>query len=165
MKSTDAAQILGLSGDIGPSDVKQAYRRAALQYHPDVNPAGAEMMKIINAAYETLESYAGEIATAEATEVASPEAVNAALNAIINLVGLEIEICGAWVWVSGATYLHRAALKAASFRYASKKQRWYFRPEGWRSASRGAYTMDDIRGRYGSDTPHFTQREELPGAA
>lgn len=161
MKPNDAAQVLGLSGAIGPDDVKQAYHRAALQYHPDVNPAGAEMMQIINAAYEALKDYAGEIAATQETEVAYPEAVNAALNAIIDLVGLDIEICGAWVWVSGATYLHRATLKAADFRYASKKQRWYFRPEGWRSSSRGNYSMDDIRDRYGSDTPHFTQREQL----
>ena len=41
MKRADAAQILGLSGMIDRDSVKRAYRRAALQYHPDVNPAGA----------------------------------------------------------------------------------------------------------------------------
>ncbi len=162
MKPTDAAEILGLSGTIDRDSVKQAYRRAALQYHPDVNPAGTEMMQIVNAAYEALKDFAGEIAATQESEIAYPEAVNAALNAIINLMGLEIEICGAWVWVSGATYPHRATLKSAAFRYASKKQRWYFRPEGWRSFSRGYYSMDEIRERYGSEQPHFTQREQLP---
>lgn len=161
MKTTDAAEILGLSGMIDRDSVKQAYRRAAMQYHPDVNPAGAEMMQIVNAAYEALKDYAGEIETSQDVEITYPEAVNAALNAIIGLVGLEIEICGAWVWVSGATYPHRATLKEAAFRYASKKRRWYFRPEGWRSSSRGNYTMDDIRDRYGSDAPHFTPAEQL----
>ena len=162
MKSSDAAEILGLSGMIDRDDVQQAYRRAAKEYHPDINPAGAEMMQIVNAAYEVLKDFAGELAAApDQGEVTYPAAVNAALNAIIGLFGLDIEICGAWVWVSGATYAHRATLKAADFRYASKKQRWSFRPEGWRSVSRGAFSMNDIRDKYGSSTPNFTPAEQL----
>ena len=60
-----------------------------------------------------------------------------------------------------ASGAHRAELKAAGFRYASKKQRWYFRPEGWRSVSRGAFSMDDIRDKYGSSSPNFTPAERL----
>ena len=162
MKTSDAADILGLSGEIDPAIVKAAYHEAALQYHPDRNPAGAEMMQMVNAAYEALRDFAGALAAVpDQGEATYPAAVNAALNAIIALAGLDIEVCGAWVWVSGATYLHRAALKAAGFRFASKKQRWYFRPEGWRSVSRGAYSMDDIRDKYGSSTPHFTPAEQL----
>ena len=48
MQHSDAVNILGLSGDITSEIVKQSYRLAAKKYHPDVNPAGAEMMKIIN---------------------------------------------------------------------------------------------------------------------
>ena len=163
MKHTDAAQILGLSGEITPEDVKRAYRQAAMTYHPDRNPAGAEMMKVINAAYDILKNYSGEIdPETEADGTSYPEALNDALNAIIALDGLEIEVCGAWVWVGGNTRTHRQPLKAAGFYYASKKQRWYFRPEGWRSFSRGNYSMDEIRERYGSEAPHFTQREQLP---
>ncbi len=161
MKTSDAAEILGLTGTIDRDAVRQAYRRAAKEYHPDVNPAGAEMMQIVNAAYEVLKDFAGTLEAAPETAVSYPEAVNGALNAIVGLFGLDIEICGAWVWVSGATYAHRAALKAADFRYASKKQRWYFRPEGWRSSSRGKFSLDDIRDRYGSSAPDFTPAERL----
>ena len=163
MRHTDAAQILGLSGEITPADVKRAYRQAAMTYHPDRNPAGAEMMKVINAAYDALKDYSGEIDPETAAEdgTSYPEALNEALNAIIALDGLEIEVCGAWVWVAGNTRSHRQALKAAGFFYASKKQRWYFRPENWRSASRGKFSMDDIRDKYGSTRPHFKQRSML----
>ena len=164
MKITDAAQILGLSGEITPEDVKRAYRQAAMTYHPDRNPAGAEMMKVINAAYDVLRDYTGEIDPETETDGTSyPEVLNEALNAIIALDGLEIEVCGAWVWVDGATYSHRAALKEAGFRFASKKKRWYFRPENWRSSSRGQYTMDDIRQKYGSARPGF-RRDRLEEA-
>src|SRR6266849_5650122 len=155
MKLSDAAQILGLSGAITPEAVKRAYRAAALKYHTDHNPAGAEMMKLINAAYETLKDCAGSVETAAADVKGRtyPEAVNEALNAIIGLAGLDIEICGAWVWVGGNTYPHRTALKAAGFYFAGQKKRWYFQPEDWRSTSRGTTSMDDIRNRYGSVRP------------
>ena len=54
MKRSDAAQILGLSGEVTPEEVEQAYRQAALKFHRDRNPAGAAMMKIINAADDVL---------------------------------------------------------------------------------------------------------------
>jgi curved DNA-binding protein CbpA len=157
MKLTDAAHILGLSGTITPDDVKRCYRQAAMHYHPDRNPAGVEMMKLINAAYEVLKEFSGTLDTGPAAMNGQsyPEAVNAALNAIFGLAGLDIEICGAWVWVGGQTYPHREALKAAGFKFAGQKKRWYFRPEDWRSSSRGNFTMDDIRSRYGSVTPNF----------
>lgn len=162
MKPTDAAQILGLEGEITPQDVKCAYRHSAMTYHPDRNPAGAEMMKVINAAYDVLKDYTGEIQPEETpTGTSYPEALNEALNAIIALDGLEIEVCGAWVWVGGNTRTHRQALKETGFYYASKKQRWYFRPENWRSSSRGQYSMDDIRGKYGSNHPMQPRRNML----
>lgn len=98
MKISDAAQILELTGQITPEDVKRAYRKAALKYHPDRNLAGEEMMKIVNAAYEVLKDYSGSIERSdngEQTEGGSyPQALNEALNAMVGLDGLDIEICG-----------------------------------------------------------------------
>jgi len=160
MNIKDAANILGLTGEVTPKDAKVAYRKAAMKYHPDRNPAGADMMKIINAAYDVLKEYTGDIPSndnqsAEAEGTANySEAVNEALNKIINLTGLDIEICGAWVWVSGETKKHKEVLKEAGFKYASKKKKWYFRPADWKSFSRGSHSMEDIRNKYGSSKPH-----------
>ena len=138
MNIHDAAKILELSGTITEEDVKQAYRRAAMTYHPDKNPAGAEMMKIVNAAYDVLREFKGDIPTGS-DEAGNDEnygrAVNEALNVIIVLDGLIIEICGAWVWVSGETYKHKAILKGAGYKFASKKKSWYYRPEDWSSSA------------------------------
>ncbi|MGI1678080.1 MAG: J domain-containing protein [Cellvibrionaceae bacterium] len=169
MNIHDAAKLLGVSGTVTQEDIKKSYRQAAQQYHPDRNPAGAEMMKMINAAYEVLKEFNGEIPnsfstdgnTHQTSEENYSEAVNEALNKIIHLEGLEIEICGAWVWVSGETRKHKDTIKEANFKYASKKKRWYFRPEDWRSSSRGAYSMEDIRGKYGSATPARKRKQQL----
>ena len=160
MKLEDAANILNLSGNVTPKDVKKAYRKAAMKYHPDRNPAGADMMKVINAAYDALKDFEGVIPestahdnTENSQQTNYGEAVNAALNAIFGLEGLNIEVCGAWIWVSGETFQHKAALKEAGFKFAPKKKRWYFRPTDWVSRSRNSLSMDEIRGKYGSDKP------------
>ncbi|MGH1404355.1 MAG: J domain-containing protein [Alphaproteobacteria bacterium] len=169
MNIKDAAKILNLSGETTPKEVKQAYRKAAMAYHPDRNPAGAEMMKIINAAYDVLKDYTGEIPAndndGETSTENYSESVNEALNKIINLDGLEIEVCGAWVWVSGETYTHKAILKEAGFKFASKKKSWYFRPEDWSSFSRGSYSMDYIRDKYGSAKPRSPKKQYLKAKA
>lgn len=152
MKLNDAAKILNVSGDVSPEIVKKAYRRACAKFHPDRNPAGEEMMKAVNAAYEALKEHVGSVAKSENPEYEAnyDDDLNDALNAIIDLEGLIIEICGAWVWVSGNTKEHKDALKAAGYWWAAKKKAWYFRPADWKSASRGGFSMDKIRDYHGS---------------
>ena len=122
MNQFDAAKILGLSGEITPDIIKTAYRQASMKYHPDRNPAGTEMMKLVNEAYAVLKDFSGDVKEQQADY---GDLLNEALNAIINISSLSIEICGAWVWVSGNTKDHRAALKEAGYKWASKKKLWY----------------------------------------
>ena len=160
MKIQDAASILGLTGKITPTIVKQAFRKAAKAYHPDINPAGENMMKIINAAFDALKDFTGEIPDGD-TEAHYPEALNEALKAIIDLDGLIIEVCGAWVWVTGNTYPYKDILKDNSYKYAAKKKAWHFRPENWKSRSRGKSTMEEIREKFGSEKPAMKGRSKL----
>ncbi len=52
----DYYTVLGVQRDASKEDIKQAYRRLARQYHPDVNkePGAEERFKEINRAYEVL---------------------------------------------------------------------------------------------------------------
>ncbi len=147
----DAFNLLGISaGHLTPDDIKKAYRKAAQKYHPDKNPAGLEMMQAINAAYEVVKDFNGEVYT-KGNNKDYGDQINAALNAIINL-GLTIEICGAWVWVTGDTKPHRGTLKQAGFFWAVKKLAWYFRPEDAKCySSKGSFTLEAIREKYGSE--------------
>ncbi len=57
MAKTDFYELLGVSRDTPDADVKKAYRKLAMQYHPDRNPddAAAEVkFKEINEAYDVL---------------------------------------------------------------------------------------------------------------
>ncbi|MGT3828659.1 J domain-containing protein [Enterobacter kobei] len=51
----EALNVLGLSGEITEVEIKKAYKRLALKYHPDKNKAvDANMMKMITAAFNFL---------------------------------------------------------------------------------------------------------------
>ena len=56
MKYKDYYQILGISRDAKPDEIRKAYRKLAKQYHPDVSkePGAEERYKEINEAYEVL---------------------------------------------------------------------------------------------------------------
>ena len=57
MKSMDYYEILQISRDASGAEIKKAYRKLAIQYHPDKNPGdqeAEERFKYINEAYEIL---------------------------------------------------------------------------------------------------------------
>ena len=53
----DYYSILGISKTASPEEIKQAFRKLARKYHPDVNPGNKQAearFKEINEAYEVL---------------------------------------------------------------------------------------------------------------
>ncbi len=158
----DALKILSIIGEYTPDSIKLAYRKACSQYHPDRNPAGLEMMKLVNQAYEALKNESGK-AESNGDLSSYGEDIFNALSKIIHL-GLDIEICGAWVWIHGNTKPHKETLKEAGFRWAPKKMLWYFRPADYKSRGRGKFSMDEIRNTHGSEKVTIKDRQKLKAA-
>lgn len=146
-----AAQVLGLKGKINNVDIKKAYREKAKLYHPDRNPSGADMMKLINAAYQVLRNTQALTVQENATLAEYPKILNKVLNEINTLDGLVIEVCGLWVWVTGNTKIHKDKLKEMGFKWAKNKGSWFYRPAIARSRNRyESWDMEQIRNTYGS---------------
>lgn len=134
-------------------EIRKQYRELAMLHHPD-HGGNTATMQAINAEYAFCMARAirQEKPGLDEAEYASmdavSEAIRAAIEAIITLPGLSIEICGLWVWVGGQTRAVKDQLKSAGYRWASKKEKWYY--AGVPANGRGRYNMDQIRWRYGS---------------
>ena len=132
-------------------EIKTRYRDLAMRMHPDRGGTTAGMQDL-NAAYTA--ALKGEYRrTKSVTEAEEALDLDAAamevLNKIIGLPGIQIEIIGCWIWVTGDTRAVKDELKEAGFFWASKKLAWY-----WRATEHtmrgGKKTLDQIRDTYGS---------------
>lgn len=161
MRTIDALNILNLDVYATTQEIKKAYKKACIKFHPDRNPAGLEMMKVVNAAFEALQDY--EAGSAEGSaDFEYSELLNDALNVAVNLSGVDVEICGNWVWLQGNTKEHKEALKAAGFKWSKNKVAWYFRPAKYKSFNRGRnWSLDEIRATHGSTSPKVKQNARI----
>jgi len=165
----DALNLLGIIGDsITLKQCKNAYQRMMMKYHPDRNPAELEMAKALNAAWECLQhlDWTRPVSNEYGDDIHYAEALSAFINAMLNLSGITIEVCGSWVWVSGNTKPHKDNIKAAGGKWAPKKQEWYFRPKEWKSSNHSKWDMSKIRASFGSSVVNprngNPRREEEP---
>ena len=60
MSKRDYYEVLGVAKDAGPQDLKKAYRRLAMKYHPDRNPDDQEAVAKFKEAKEAYEVLADE---------------------------------------------------------------------------------------------------------
>lgn len=142
-------------------ELKKAYKAAAMKNHPDMGGDTATMQAInaeYSARFEVLKRSQNEQAAEDTTgrTHATTESAGdfiAIIAALLKLDGLEIELCGRWLWIGGNTKEHKEALKAAGCRWSSTKKlwSWHFAEEGqhWH---KGTKTMVEIRSKYGSTT-------------
>lgn len=105
-------------------DLKKQYREWVKKLHPD-HGGDENQFKEMSAEYEEIQIKGFKKEAAENDVILSHEALQA-LRKIIHLEMLEIELIGSWLWVSGNTFEFKEILKAASFKWNSKRKRWFF---------------------------------------
>ena len=134
--------------------VKAEYKRLAKKLHPDLGgskEAFQQLQDEYQEACRRVRYSGGKSQQQDAKDI--PEDYMHVINKIITLDGIDIELCGKWIWVSGNTFPVRDALKAAGFRWSKNKRMWY-----WRPITAGDYhkrgkpaKMSSIRNKYGSE--------------
>ena len=135
-------------------DLKAEYKRLVKKYHPDCG-GDNETMKAINNDYETafnvLKDKHNKAADAEHQTTETPFEFIEIVDKLMRMKGLEIELCGSWLWIGGDTYSNKDGLKAAGCKWSNNKKKWYWRhAEDARPHKGKAYSMDKIRAKYGS---------------
>ena len=135
-------------------ELKQQYRAWTKKLHPDCGGSDAEM-KALNLEYEQMfEALKRKHnATADAAHQTTETARDFMdiIEKLIRMDGVIVEQCGSWLWISGATYQHKAELKAAGCRWASAKKLWYWRSPDYTTTAHKAVSMEKIREKYGSE--------------
>lgn len=155
-------------------ELRSEYKKLLKIHHPD-NGGNVEIMQEINAEYDFLFGILPNVKMEENPEE-GPKAnqtyhkgMTDTLKEVIKNVsiipGIDIEICGSWIWVSGNTYPVRDRLKELNFKFSSKKKMWYFREEmeGSYHKFRGKkeMSMGSIRFKYGSEHVENTRQAAI----
>jgi hypothetical protein len=111
-----------------------------------------EMLQVLKTEYSTLMSVLAESKPTEAVkeETSTLSDIIKILQERVNPEGLRLEIVGKWLWLSGATFTVKEALKELGFRYSPDKKSWYFRNEADRSSNSKPIPLDMIREKFGS---------------
>lgn len=141
-------------------DVKETFRDLAKKLHPDCG-GDAEQFKKMMAEYtiifkrlknvhRTGEKKTEQESHTEYTE--SPEEFADIINKVIHLDGVEIDIVGTWVWLSGNTYPHRETIKAAGFFFSSKHKKWYYNGSTKKSKKHSKLTYEQVKDIHGCKT-------------
>jgi curved DNA-binding protein CbpA len=152
-------------------ELKKAYREHAKRLHPDCG-GSAEMFKEMQNQFEKAFSRLKDIhetkdgKTYESREKSTETAGEFMdlINELLKLDGVNVEMCGSWVWCTGETKKHKDRLKELRFQFSAKKAAWYYHREPFIKKSKGSYSMDKIREMYGS-TNYGTGKAEENAAA
>lgn len=147
-------------------ELKKEYRQLAKQLHPDLG-GDTEEFKVMQNEYEIMWerlknihiNSEGETYTKETTE--TPQEFINIINVLIKLNDIEVEICGSWLWITGNTKAHKDILKQLKFRWANKKQAWYYHTEPYRKKSKRELSLDEIRELFGSQQYKAKEEREL----
>lgn len=150
-------------------ECKKRYRELCKQLHPDNGGNEAEFKEMqaqFTTAFEQVKHFTrnmnGEKYEKHTEEM--PEEFMNAMNAIIHLVGLEIEVCGRWIWVGGNTREYTTQLKEAGFFYRPDKQMWSWNSKNDRTRRKGRrFSMTEIREMHGSERWKTEEQAAIAG--
>ena len=140
-------------------DVKEVYRKLAKKLHPDCG-GNAEEFKKMSAEYTTAYNRFKNVHRSQAADQTekteyreyTAEEFADIINKVIHLDGVEIEIVGTWVWLSGNTYPHRETIKAAGFFFSSKHKKWYYNGSTKKSRKHSKLSYEEVKNIHGCKT-------------
>lgn len=151
-------------------EIKKSYRSWAVKLHPD-NGGSEEAFKEMQAEFTKCFDRVKNIhtnkdgqqyeKTGENASTETAEEFMYIINILISMEGLNVELCGCWVWVSGETKQYKDQLKELGCKWSANKQMWYYQRDGKRRYHKKAWTIDEIRGVYGSEKFRAARRDRL----
>ena len=153
-------------------DVKETFRDLAKKLHPDCGGDAEQFKKMmaeytiifkrlknVHRAAEKKAEQAEQESHTEYTE--SPEEFADIISKVIYMDGVEIEIVGRWIWLSGNTYAYKDDIKAAGFFWSSKHKKWYYNGGTKKSKKHSKLTFDQVKDLHGCKTVKTAKQARL----
>ncbi len=140
-------------------ELKKAYKKLVFELHPDVSGRDTEKaFQQMQNEYDNVfarvknihQNSEGETYTKENNEM--PDVFKDLVAQLATMNGVDVEIIGTFVWLSGQTLMHKDRIKALGFRWSSNKKMWYKAPENYRKTSRKKYEIGELREMFGTQT-------------
>ena len=152
-------------------ELKKEYKRWAVKLHPD-NGGDSEQFKAMQAEFTKLFNVLKNVhlkkdgttweATGDKVTKETPEQFMDIIEKLMFIPDITVEICGSWIWVGGDTKGIKEMLKELGFKFSGNKKMWYYQNDGVRRYHKKAWTIDEIRNAYGSQT-YKEDREAVEG--
>ncbi len=146
--------------------LKKQYWKLARQYHPDFNGGNEEANQAMKDVIAEYEKALQELGKEKKKNYRLDQEFIDIIDKIIslNMQGdVTIEICGWFIYVYGeGTKPYKDQLNrktGVGLYWNPKKQVWYWKPAWYKSRNRNAWSMDQIRSVYGSETVKQEQQE------
>lgn len=150
-------------------ELKKEYRKLCFELHPDRNKdkdttkAFQEMQNEyeikFNEVKNVFRNSKGETYTKENNEV--PEEFEEIINSIIYMEGVEIDIIGSWIWLSGNTKEYKDQIKELNFKWAKNKCAWYYHTGSYKKKSKKNFNLDELREMFESSKVNKNTRLAL----
>ena len=136
-------------------EIKTEYRKLAKRLHPDCGGNQSDFVAMqaeFDVAFSRVKNtHTGKDGgTYEKPTCETPEQFRAAVEAVLNLDGVELEMVGGWIWASGNTYQYKELFKAAGYLWSSKHKKWFYNGEPKKSRIHSKHTFKQIEGIYGA---------------
>lgn len=149
------------------SELKIVYRKWIMKVHPDLGGSTEETQQL-NAAYEKRfkEVKAREMGKEKGEREffnynENPQDMVEIIDELIKLHGIQIDIVGNWIWLSGNTKAHKERLKELHFFWSSAKKMWYWNGDKVKKNRRGQKTYKQITEMYGCKTIKTEERKAV----
>lgn len=134
-------------------EARKLFLKLCLQLHPD---KGGEHNRFIRMQREY--EYVQGLLPNETEKRETTQQKECSLSTMIELLcrlrGIEIELCGEWIWITGDTYNARSSLHEWGLKFSGKKRAWYWFDgiqDDENKKYRGKKSLSEIRSMYGSE--------------
>lgn len=133
--------------------LKKDYFRLAKKYHPDAGGTTQQFQELQAEHERLLKTILNSSSLSDEekhTEKEVDEHIRAVLNSVVNLEGINVELIGKWIWISGNTFPLKDQLKALKFIFFKKDNTPYWVFKGAESTGRGKMSLEEIKAKYGA---------------